>query len=108
MQVNITLAIVSLGLIIASVVLFTKSYFKLKGGLYKSTWGWTILALYFMAFPYTVFILRDVQYLIGHSEKISMIVYASMCVVALLLLKASVMAYHFAKRYGFAGKKIGK
>ena len=98
--VTITLAFSSLFLIIIAVVLMTVANSKFTKGQIRGVFNWILIAFYFMAIPYLLFILRDAGVLSSGSEIISMTIYLCMIFVAVCLAEASFRLYKFSKNFG--------
>ena len=99
------LALLSWALVVIAVILMTGAYRKFLGGQFKSMLGWILLGLWFMAVPYTAFILQDAGFLDAFGEKISYFIYIFMILVALFLVKGALSLVEFSKVYGFADVK---
>ena len=94
-------ALVSLLIIGFSVLLMTLAAKKFVKGEFKSILTWLLIGMWFMAFPYTLFIWREVTGTFGDLA-ISWVIYVSMVIVGVCIFKAAKNLYEFSKSYGFA------
>jgi len=96
------MGVTSLVIILAAVIIATISYRRLSRGELKKTLKWLLVGLYFMAIPYTLFIAQEVGMLEHIHETISWIIYSFMIIVALCLIRSSLIFNKFSKAVGFA------
>jgi len=99
------LALLSWALVVIAVILMTGAYRKFLGGQFKSMLGWILVAFWFMAVPYTAFILRDAHLLDSFGDEISYFIYLCMIVVSVFLVKGAVALVEFSNAFGFADVK---
>ena len=99
------LALLSWALVLIAVILMSGAYRKFLDGKLKSLLGWILAAFWFMALPYTSFILRDADLLNSYVEEISYFIYFCMIVVSLCLTKGALELVEFSNVYGFADVK---
>lgn len=98
-------AFLSWAIVLIAVILMTGAYRKFLDGQLKSILRWIILAMWFMAVPYTIFILRDAHFLDGLGEEISYIIYGFMIITSIFLIKGALSLVEFSNVFGFADLK---
>lgn len=99
------LAILSWALVLIAVILMSGSYRRFLDGSLKSMLRWILIGLWFMAVPYTAFILRDAHYFEGMDDEISYFIYFTMIITAIFLIIGAYKLHLFSKVYGFADTK---
>lgn len=94
-------AVLSYMIIVASVVLITISTRRFLEGEFKDILKWLLAGFWFMALPYTLFIIREIMSP-SVNISISWAIYVCMVVVGLCILKAALLLDKFSRVYGFA------
>ncbi len=101
----VILGLISLILILFGVIVFTICLTRFNKGDFRNFFTYVLMALYFMAIPYTLFIIRDLSFVETYHSQISYVIYVFMIFVSLLILKASFGMKKFSDKYGFRVKK---
>lgn len=95
------LGMASLSMILSAVIIMTISYHRFLKSEFKKILKWLLFALYSMAVPYTLFMMREMIPLGYVNEIISWVIFFFMIIMALCLVKASLILNQFSKTVGF-------
>jgi len=101
LEFYIFFAVASLVFTLIAVLIMTSAALKFKTGKVRSFLLWLLGAFYFMAIPYTAFILRDTSLVPAYDTEISYFIYICMTVVSLCLITAAFKLRKFAKTFSF-------
>jgi hypothetical protein len=100
------MALLSWSLVLIAVILMSGAYRKFLKGKFKSMLRWILLSFWFMAVPYTAFVLRDGHYLEEFSEdQIGFFIYFFMIISSIFLIKGAFALVEFSNVFGFADLK---
>jgi hypothetical protein len=79
---------------------------KFNQGEFKKTIVSLLSALWFMMFPYTLFIVREVIPLSqGNADALSWAIYGCMTIVAIYILRSAILFRGFSNVFAFGGGK---
>jgi len=102
---SLALAWISWSVVLIAVIIMTGAYRRFLGGKFKELLGWILLAFWFMAVPYTAFVLRDTDWLIDYEHEISLFIYFCMTITSIFLAVGAIRLADYSKVFGFADVK---
>ncbi len=102
---SLALAWISWSVVLIAVIIMTGAYRRFLDGKFKKMLGWILLAFWFMAVPYTAFVLRDTDWLIDYEHEISLFIYAFMTITSFCLILGAMKLADYSKVFGFADVK---
>ena len=102
---SLALAWISWSVVLIAVIIMTGAYRRFLNGKFKEMLGWILLAFWFMAVPYTSFVLRDTGLLIDYEHEISLFIYFCMTITSICLILGAIKLANYSKVFGFADVK---